>query len=97
MEPKYSDAEALTIDKLHWLLYLALIEIRHQGRELHNSSVFGLANLFHATPLILAKAARGESSYQEVMQSLLDKAKELNCNSWIHNGIAQMSKDSADD
>ena len=97
MDPAYSDAEALAIEKLHRLLYLALIEIRHEGRELDRSSVFGLANLFHVTPLELAKAARGETSYQEVMRSLLDKAKELNCESWIQNGIARMSKDSAHD
>ncbi|MBI1246805.1 hypothetical protein GC197_03045 [bacterium] len=85
MPPKPSQTEALAIEKLYRLMYLAFLDIRSEGAQLNSGPVYGLANLFHGIPPQLEKAAQGEMTYEEVMRSLLDKARELKCEAWIHN------------
>lgn len=78
---------------VHQLMYRALLDIRHVGRELKSGPVVGLADLFHTVPLELEKAARHESDYTEVLSNLVNKAREKNCESWIENQL-QSFKDS---
>ena len=89
-----SGNNATDCEKLHQLLYRALIEIRHEGRELRHSSVFGLADLLHAIPLELAKCANGEADYDEVFNRLCETAKERNCEAWIDNHLKSLGEKS---
>ena len=70
------------------LLYFALIEMRDQGRIHKNSVVFHLADLFHNVPAKLQRAAKGEISYDEILEEMMDHAKRGGYDSWITNTIA---------
>jgi len=85
-----SGKDATDCEKLHQLLYCALIEIRHEGRKLKHSSVFGLADLLHAIPLELERCAKGEADYDDVFSRLREKAKERNCEAWLENHLKSL-------
>ncbi len=82
--------EKTALERVHRLLFRALIEIRAQGHEQKNKVVFHLADLFHNAVLDLEAAAEGRSTYGEVLQQLEEKAKEKNCERWLHSALAQI-------
>ncbi|MBN9118908.1 MAG: hypothetical protein J0I06_07075 [Planctomycetes bacterium] len=75
---------------LHRLLYRALIEIREQGRESGNKTVFHLADLFHTTALELGRAAEGTTSYAAVLRGLEEKASEKDVERWLRTALAEI-------
>jgi hypothetical protein len=76
---------------VHRLLFRALLEMRAQGDEHHNKVVFHLADLFHTTALGLERAARGESSYEDVMQALRERADEKSMRKWLDRNFAEIT------
>lgn len=74
-------------ESLHRLLYLALIEIRTEAHELGNKKIFHLADLFHNVPLRLENVLREESSYDEVLVWLRERAQEKGCGEWLDDVI----------
>ena len=86
-----TDKSALEL--VHRLLFRALIEIRAQGHEQKNKLVFHLADLFHNAVLDMEAAADGRLSYEEVLRQLEEKAKEKNCERWLHTTLAQIEVD----
>jgi Mg/Co/Ni transporter MgtE len=78
------------LELVHRLLFRALIEIRAQGHEQKNKLVFHLADLFHSAVLDMEAAAEGRLTYGEVLRQLEEKAKEKNCESWLHSAVAQI-------
>jgi hypothetical protein len=80
------------LELVHRLLFRALIEIRAQGHEQNNKLVFHLADLFHNAVLDMEAAAEGKLTYEEVLRQLEEKAKEKNCEKWLHSALTQFSK-----
>jgi hypothetical protein len=77
------------LELVHRLLFRALIEIRAQGHEHKNKLVFHLADLFHNVVLDMEAAALGKLTYDEVLRQLEAKAKEKNCERWLHAALEQ--------
>ena len=75
---------------VHRLLFRALIEIRAQGHGQKNKLVFHLADLFHNAVLDVEAAAEGRLTYDEVFHRLEEKAKEKDCENWLHSALAQI-------
>lgn len=84
-----------TLELVHRLLFRAMIEIRAQGHEQENKLVFHLADLFHNVILDMEEAAEGRLSYDEVLRQLEEKAKEKNCERWLHSARTQIEIDQA--
>ncbi|MCI0464618.1 MAG: hypothetical protein L0Z62_47435 [Gemmataceae bacterium] len=78
------------LELAHRLLFRALIEMREQGHEQKNKVVFHLADLFHNVVLDMEAAAEGRLTYEEVLRQLEEKAKEKNCERWLHAALAQI-------
>lgn len=78
------------LELVHRLLFRALIEIRAQGHEQKNKLVFHLADLFHNVVLDMEAAAESKLSYDEVLRHLEEKAKEKNCERWLHSARTQI-------
>jgi hypothetical protein len=70
-------------EKLHRLLYRALLEVRIEAHDVQNSKIFHLADLFHNIPLQLESAARGEGSYGGILSALENRAQEKGCAEWL--------------
>lgn len=68
---------------VHRLLFQALLEIREQGHESRNKVVFHLADLFHNVVLEMEAAARGEESFDSVLQTLSRIAAEKGLERWL--------------
>jgi hypothetical protein len=75
--------EQTALETVHRLLFRALVEIRAQGYEEKNKLVFHLADLFHNIVLEMKNAAEGQTSYEEVLHRLEEKAKEIGCDKWL--------------
>jgi len=91
-------------DTLHRLLFHALLEIRSQGHEARNKLVFHLADLFHDIVLEMEKAAKGESTYEDILLLLQRQAREKGCEKWLNhevdrlaNGVSSIAPSAADD
>jgi hypothetical protein len=82
--------EKTALERVHRLLFRALIEIRAHGYEQKNKLVFHLADLFHNAVPDMEAAAEGRSTYEEVLRQLEEKAKEKNCERWLHSALAQI-------
>jgi len=78
------------LELVHRLLFRAMIEIRAQGHEQKNKLVFHLADLFHNAVLDMEAAAEGKLTYDEVLCQLEEKAKEKNCERWLHSALTQI-------
>ena len=78
------------LEIVHRLLFRALVEIRAQGHEQKNKLVFHLADLFHNAVLDMAAAAEGRLTYDEVFHQLEEKAKEKNCEKWLHSALSEI-------
>jgi hypothetical protein len=93
--PEYAEIAMHTTDKtalelVHRLLFRARIEIRAQGHEQNNRLVFHLADLFHNIVLDMEAAAEGRLSYDDVFRQLEEKAREKNCERWLHSALTQI-------
>jgi hypothetical protein len=78
------------LELVHRLLFRALIEMRAQGHEQKNKLVFHLADLFHNAVLDMEAAAEGRLTYDEVLRRLEEKAKEKDCEKWLHAALTQI-------
>lgn len=78
------------LELVHQLLFRAMIEIRAQGREQKNKLVFHLADLFHNAVLDMEAAAESRLTYDDVLRQLEEKAKEKNCERWLHSALTQI-------
>jgi hypothetical protein len=78
------------LELVHRLLFRALIEMRAQGHEQKNKLVFHLADLFHNAVLDMEAAAEGRLTYDEVLRRLEEKAKEKDCERWLHSALTQI-------
>lgn len=84
-----SETAAKTV---HDLLFLALLDIRDQGRETGNRAVFHLAHLFHSVVPQMEKAACGACGYADVLASLKELAAERGCSDWLENGLKHLAE-----
>lgn len=83
--------QPLNDDQLvYWLLYLALIEIREDGRADKNKVVYHLADLFHTVPLSMLRATKGEVTHSEILKSIRDHAKDIGCERWLETRIQEL-------
>lgn len=73
-------------------LYLALIEIRLIGYEIHNEKISSLADLFHTIPLRLSKVSEGKEAQNELLLWLQNRARENNCEDWLNQAIYTSSE-----
>src|SRR5437660_10961585 len=78
------------LELVHRVVFRARIEIRAQGHEQKNKLVFHLADLFHNAVLDMEAAAEGRLTYDEVLRQLEEKAKEKNCEGWLHSALTQI-------
>ena len=78
------------VELVHRLLFRALIEMREQGHEQKNKVVFHLADLFHNAVLEMMNAAEGETTYEDVLRLLDEKAKEKGCERWLSSALAEI-------
>ena len=76
---------------LHQLLHEALVEIRTEGRESKNKAVVHLADLFHNVVLQMGRAAQGDGSYKEVLESLREQAQQKGCERWMEQRMAELA------
>lgn len=70
-------------EALHRLLYTALVEMRVEAHEQQNQMIFHLADLFHNVPLQLERVAKGEGTYEEILQWVETRASEKKINAWF--------------
>lgn len=70
-------------EKVHRLLYRALLEMRLEAHDVQNRKIFHSADLFHNIPLHLERAARGDATYEEIFSALNDRAAEKGCAEWL--------------
>jgi hypothetical protein len=82
--------EKSALQRVHRLLFRALIEMRAQGHEQRNKLIFHLADLFHNAVLEMEAAAEGRSSYEEVLRQLDENATEKNCERWLRSALAEI-------
>lgn len=76
---------------IHRILYYGLIEMREQGRVGRDSVVYHLADLLHNVPGQLSSArASNEEEYEQILDSLRQKAEEIGCTDWLKQRLAQM-------
>ena len=80
------------VEKVHRLLFEALLELRAQGHEQRNKLVFHLADLFHQVVLEMENAARGAKTYEEVLRLLEERAREKGCEKWVESNLAQLGR-----
>jgi hypothetical protein len=78
------------LELVHRLLFRALIEIRAQGHEQKDKLIFHLADLFHNAVLDMEAAAESKLTYEEVLHQLEEKAKEKNCEKWLHAALTEI-------
>lgn len=71
---------------IYKLLYYILLDIRIEAHETKNEKIFHLADLFHNTPLRLNIADNAES-YDDIIEWLLNRAKEKGCEKWLERRI----------
>lgn len=73
-----------TKEKIHRLLFHALVQMRYEAYEAKLSPVFHLADLFHNVPLHLTKAENDED-YEALMQRIWDRVTEKGIEKWLDN------------
>ena len=73
------------------LLYRAFLDLRIEATEIKNSRMFNIADLFHAVPLQIERAERGEISYDDILKCLTDKASARNALQWLDNAKKDIS------
>jgi len=78
------------LERLHRLLYMALVGIREEGRDGRRNVVVGLADLFHTIPLQLDRVARGDIADSVVMRLLRERAVHLGCDRWVEDRLREM-------
>lgn len=88
MKPDMADPASA----VHRLLFQALLEIREQGHESGNKVVFHLADLFHNVVLEMEAAARGEQSFECVLQVLSQTAEEKGLTRWLSTTRSDLAK-----
>jgi hypothetical protein len=81
----------LAAKTVHRLLFRALLEMRSQGDEYGDKTVFHLADLFHNVVLELENAAEEKCTYEEVLSFLMERAKETGCEKWLDANLAQLN------
>lgn len=77
---------------LYRILYDALIEIRAEGHDSRNKTVFLLADLLHNVPLQLNKVDRGETTPEDIMQWLQMRARQTGTEGWLEHRIKEESR-----
>ena len=65
------------------LLASALIEMREEGYEIQNKRVFALADLFHNVPGQLERMERGETTPEEIIKWLQERARYRGIEGWL--------------
>ena len=80
-----------TSDKLHQLLYYALINIRSEAHNHTDKVSFHLADLFHNAVLIMGQAARGERTYEEALDEIKSRAEEKGIGEWVDNHLTRIA------
>lgn len=93
MTTKKTDDDEL----VYRLLYLALIEIRENGRADKNKVVYHLADLFHNVPLSMRRAKNGEVTHSEILKSIRDHAKDIGCERWLETRIQEFCERKSSD
>ena len=78
------------LETVHRLLFRALIEMRAQGHEQKNKLVFHLADLFHNVVLEMENAAEGRCSYEDVLRTLEQQAREKGLDKWLDSNLADV-------
>lgn len=77
---------------LYRLLYDALVDIRSQGDGSNNTMVFQLADVFHNLPLKLDRLDRGETTIEDIMHELAERAARHGVEGWLHQRLSEIAK-----
>ena len=76
---------------LHYLLYLAFIEMREHSRDRGDKLVYRLSDLFHGTVMDMERTARGEIDYADVLASLQEREGEHGgANLWLQAKLKEI-------
>lgn len=78
-----------TKDLLYRLLYAALIEIRMDGYETNNRLVYLLADLVHNIPMQLERVDQADTSPEDIMQRLRERARRNGIEEWLDVRLAE--------
>ena len=78
------------VETVHRLLFRALLEMRSQGQETKDKLVFHLADLFHNVVLEMENAAEGRCSYEDVLRTLEQQAREKGLDKWLDSNLADV-------
>ena len=79
------------VGMVHRLLYRALLEMRSQGLAHKDNVVFQLADLFHQIVLEMENAAKGRSTYQDVLKLLGDRARAEGLGEWFDRHLEDLT------
>jgi hypothetical protein len=79
------------VETVHRLLFRALLEMRSQGQEQKNKVVYHLADLFHTIVLDMEQAAERKCSYEEVLASLAERAREKGLDKWLGANLSDLN------
>lgn len=75
---------------VHQLLFQALLEIREKGHDSGDSVVYHLADLFHNAVLQMEQADE-VNDFDEVLDFILQRAKEKGCSEWVENQLNRLA------
>lgn len=72
-------------DLIFDVMYFAFLDIRDSARQHDDNTSYHIANLFHNMPALLSRAADGETTYEQAMSALREKAKQTGATEWLDN------------
>ncbi len=73
------------------LLYLAFLDIRAASHEGNMKKCLVLSDLMHNIPLQLFRVEKENGDYQEILDWIYMRCKQMKCEFWLDNALSQLS------
>lgn len=77
-------------EKILRLLYFALLDIRAASNEDNTKVCYILSDLMHNIPLQILRVEDEKGDYQEILNWIRMRCKQMKCESWLDNVLAQL-------
>jgi len=87
--PNQFTSERVVLELMHY----ALLNIREEARLNNDKVAYHLSDLFHTTPKLLKLVGEGQYDYEQVLNEINSKAKEIGVEQWVEQHIELILKD----
>ncbi len=71
------------------LLCRALLDMRIHAYESKDNLVFHLCDLMHNLPARIERATHGEDTFEAILETLQQRARDKGCASWVDHQLAE--------